>query len=58
MNINAINYLTKHQLPKQSKNNPEKFVILRILHLHLQYAYKTIALKTEKIQRYDTTGIR
>lgn len=58
MNINVINYLTKQQLPKQLKNNPEKFVILRILHLHLQYDYKTIALKTEKIQRYDTTGIR
>lgn len=58
MNINVINYLTKQQLPKQLKNNPEKFVILRILHLHLQYNYKTISLKTEKIQRYDTTGIR
>lgn len=46
MNINMINCLAKQKLPKQLKNNPEKFVILRILHLYLQCDYKTITLMT------------
>lgn len=33
-------HLTKRKLPKQLKNNPEKFVISRILHLHLRHDYK------------------